>query len=100
MNARQPRVLPHLRSLRALTSHISASRLGVLDAREWEEDWGERWVAFADLIAFASRAMQSDSVVLNNIVRFDRAAQTIAEAFPSLPMLSETPIYPEFSVRG
>ena len=78
----QKKIPAHLGSAKRLIDHIAAERMGLLNSREWKADWAERWVAFADLIAFASRAIRSDAVVLNNIVRFDRAAQIIGSEFP------------------
>ena len=74
---------PHFRSSTALTEHI-ASRRWDHQLREWKEEWAQRWVVYADLVAFASRALRSESVVLNNIVRFDRASTLVAAEFPEI----------------
>ena len=75
---------PHFRSSTALTEHIASRRLGIINSREWKEEWAQRWVVYADLVAFASRALRSESVVLNNIVRFDRASTLVAAEFPEI----------------
>jgi hypothetical protein len=72
------------RSSASLAEHIAQTGLGIIDAREWHEEWADRWVVYADLVAFASRTMRSEPVVLNNIVRFDRASQLAAEQFATL----------------
>lgn len=77
----QPPV-PHFRSADSLATHVAASRLGFIDSREWHEEWADRWVVYADLVAFAARALRSESVILNNILRFDRASQLAADQFP------------------
>jgi hypothetical protein len=74
----------HLRSFTSLTQHIAKKKLGFVDSRDWREDWADRWVTYADLIAFASRALRSETVVLNNIVRFDRASTLVAREFPNV----------------
>jgi hypothetical protein len=81
MREKRKQVALHLRSLKKLSSFIEEKQLGRLDSREWKEEWADRWVAYADLIAFAPRAIRSDVVVLNNIVRFDRACQIVAAEF-------------------
>lgn len=40
---------------------------------EWEDDWEDYYVIFADLIAFAQRCTFSTGVTLHSIVRFHRA---------------------------
>src|SRR5579859_48909 len=82
MPEKHKQVAPHLRSLQKLSSFIEEKRLGRVDSRERKEEWADRWVAYADLVAFAARAIRSDVVVLNNIVRFDRACQIVAAEFP------------------
>ncbi|MGE3517512.1 MAG: hypothetical protein AB7J63_01035 [Vicinamibacterales bacterium] len=72
------------KNLETLANHIDDSRQSYVDNREWTESWGDRWVVYADLIAFASRAKRSEAVVLNNIVRFDRASTLAAEQFPQV----------------
>jgi hypothetical protein len=84
MAKKEQTTTPHLRSLKTLTDHIASANLGVIDSREWKDEWAERWVVYADLVAFASRATRSESVVLNNIVRFDRASQLVAQEFPGV----------------
>lgn len=71
-----------LRSFPALVDHIKSEQLGRVDSREWKEEWAERWVVYADLVAFASRSLRSETVVLNNILRFDRASTLVAGQFP------------------
>jgi hypothetical protein len=82
----KPRTLvpEHLKSTEKLSSFIEEKKLGRIDSREWKQEWNDGWVAYADLIGFAARAMRSDNVVLNNIVRFDRACQIVAEQFPEI----------------
>jgi hypothetical protein len=69
-------------NLVSMAKHITDKRLTYVDSREWKQDWGDRWVAYADLIAFAARTKRSEQVVLNNIVRFDRATRLVASQFP------------------
>lgn len=84
MREKHKQVAPHLRSLEKLSLFIEEQHLGRVDSREWKQEWADRWVAYADLVAFASRAIRSDVVVLNNIVRFDRACQIVAAEFPGI----------------
>lgn len=44
-----------------------------VNSTEWNNNWEEYYVIFADLIAFAQRCMISPGITLNNIVRFHRA---------------------------
>lgn len=74
----------HFRSFQDLVSHIREKGLGRVDSREWHEEWANRWVVYADLIAIKSRARRSEAVLLNNIVRFDRASTLAAAAFPKI----------------
>lgn len=74
----------HLKSVEKLSLFIEERKLGRIDSREWKQEWRDGWVAYADLIGFAARAMRSDNVVLNNIVRFDRACKIVAEQFPGI----------------
>lgn len=74
---------PHFRSFPDLVTHITSENLGHVDSREWKEEWSDRWVVYADLVAFASRALRSEMVVLNNILRFDRASTLVAAQFPA-----------------
>jgi len=67
-----------------LIQFIHDNQLGSVDSREWRGEWQNRWVVFADLIAFAARAKRSKSVVLNNIIRFDRASSLTKTAFPNV----------------
>jgi hypothetical protein len=83
MRKRRAAVPEHLKSTHKLSCFIEEKKLGRIDSREWKQEWGDGWVAYADLIGFAARARRSDNVVLNNIVRFDRACQMIAEYFPT-----------------
>lgn len=62
------------RSLADVIQQLEHERLFEVDSREWREDWRESWVVFADLVAFAERNLISRDIVLNNIVRFDRAS--------------------------
>ena len=64
--------------------YIRQNKLGDVDAREWHAEWRERWVVFVDLIAFAARSMRSRDVVLNNIVRFDRASAIARDFVPGV----------------
>lgn len=82
MREKHKQVASHLRSLQQLSSFVEKAQLGRINSREWKEQWADRWVAYADLVAFAARAIRSDAVVLNNIVRFDRACQIVAAEFP------------------
>jgi hypothetical protein len=83
--SKKPSITPsHFKSADALANHVQATGLGIIDSREWEEEWGNRWVVYADLVAFASRSMRSEPVVLNNIVRFDRASHLASAQFPSI----------------
>lgn len=68
----------------ALVNYIDSKRLGEVDSKEWKSEWADRWVVFADLIAFAARAVRSPDVVLNNIIRFDRASNIAFSAYPSV----------------
>jgi hypothetical protein len=70
------------KSHKALVAKLKLTGTERVDAREWNTDWAERWVVFADLIAFASRAERSPDVVLNNIVRFARASHIAEQAVP------------------
>ena len=74
----------HFESADALVDHVRNTGLGIIDSRDWEAEWADRWVVYADLVAFASRSMRSEPVVLNNIVRFDRASQLASAGFPSM----------------
>lgn len=65
---------PAIRSVRQLADHFRDQQLTHVDSRQWREDWRPTWVVFADLIAFQARNRLSSDVVLNNIVRFDRAS--------------------------
>lgn len=56
--------------------------LGEVDSRDWQGDWHNQWVVFADLIGFGDRSVRSEHVVLNNIVRFDRASKVVRDLFP------------------
>jgi hypothetical protein len=66
-----------------LVEHLMNTGLHHADAGQWTADWKERWVVFADLIAFASRSRRSRQVVLNNIVRFDRASSLAKSIVPA-----------------
>jgi len=74
----------HFASISSLSRHISEEGLGFVDDRSWKEEWSDRWVVFADLLAFGDRATRSRAVVLNNIIRFDRASSLVAAAMPSV----------------
>lgn len=71
----------HLESSDALTEYIRTNNLGEVDDRQWRHAWKDAWIAYADLIAFGERAMRSDSVVVNNIFRFDTACSLVQEQF-------------------
>jgi hypothetical protein len=71
-------------SVSSLASRIQREKLGHVDARLWKEEWHDGWVMFADLLAFGARAKRSESVVLNNIIRFDRASEIVAGWFPEV----------------
>jgi len=71
-------------SLSSLASQIQREKLGHVDSRLWKEEWQNGWVMYADLLAFGPRAKRSESVVLNNILRFDRASGLAASWFPDL----------------
>ena len=86
MHKTRKKVPEHLKSVERLSSFIEENKLGRIDSREWKQEWGDGWVAYADLIGFAARAMRSDDVVLNNIVRFDRACQIVAEQFSEVQL--------------
>lgn len=75
---------PHFRSAKALLDHIAKKKLGTLNPKDWQEQWADRWVVYADLIAFAARSLRSEQVVLNNIVRFDRASKLVSEQLPQV----------------
>jgi len=64
-----------------LVSLFDKNGLGKVDSREWKSEWNCRWVVYADLIAFANRAKRSSDVVLNNIIRFDRASNVAKKLF-------------------
>jgi hypothetical protein len=53
-----------------------------VNADEWRDIWEEKWIIFADLIAFAERCLDSETVTLNNIVQFHRAVSNSVENFP------------------
>jgi hypothetical protein len=75
---------PSANSHAALVDRIDNDSLDYVDSREWVEEWAVRWVVYADLIAFAGRAEKSRDVVLNNIVRFDRASNLARDAHPGV----------------
>lgn len=52
---------------------IKKDGVNIVNASEWDSNWGEYYVIFADLIAFAQRCVLSSGVTVNNIVRFHRA---------------------------
>src|ERR1700690_4523212 len=81
--SKPPGVAP-FKSAHRLQQHVQKNALATLDAREWDADWQERWVTFVDLIAFAARSLRSRDVVLNNIVRFDRASAMARVAVPEV----------------
>jgi hypothetical protein len=68
----------------ALLKYVTRNNLGEVDSREWHADWAEEWVVYGDLIAFGARAKRSPDVILNNIVRFDRASNLARAAYPSV----------------
>lgn len=69
-------------SHRTLLKKLVANGVEHVDSREWKGDWTERWVVFADLVAFGARAKRSNDVALNNIVRFARATRLAEQAVP------------------
>jgi hypothetical protein len=71
-------------SVSSLALQIQREKLGHVDSRLWKEEWQDSWVMYADLLAFGARAKRSESVVLNNILRFDRASELVASWFPDL----------------
>jgi hypothetical protein len=73
-----------IHSFLRLKEYVQQNRLGEVDSREWRPEWRERWVVFADLIAFAVRSKRSRDVVLNNIIRFDRASAIARKAIPKV----------------
>lgn len=75
-----------VKSSRDLVTFVNDNKLGKVDSREWTSEWDTRWVVYADLIAFAERAKRSSDVVLNNIVRFDRASNLVKMRFPNVEM--------------
>jgi hypothetical protein len=84
--ATNPLALNTSMSARGLIEYIRRRKLGEVDSRDWHAEWKERWVVFVDLIAFANRSVRSRDVVLNNILRFDRASQIAREAVPTVKM--------------
>lgn len=75
---------PTFKSIRSLIEYVRQAGIGRVDSRQWHTEWKERWVAFVDLIAFASRSVQSRDVVLNNIIRFDRASTIARDTVPTV----------------
>lgn len=67
-----------------LIENLKIAGIERVDARDWNTEWAERWIVFADLIAFASRSVRSPDVVLNNIVRFARASNIAEQANPAV----------------
>lgn len=55
------------------TEDLISKNGSIVNATDWNDDWDEYYVIFADLIAFAHRCTFSKGVTLNNIVRFHRA---------------------------
>lgn len=62
---------------------INNERLFV-NSTEWNDDWEEHYVIFADLIAFAHRCMISTGITLNNIIRFHRAVNDALEGIDGI----------------
>ncbi|MFN8288436.1 MAG: hypothetical protein U0V74_16885 [Chitinophagales bacterium] len=63
---------------------IIANHQNYIKSDEWDEDWEEYWVIFADLIGFASHCLLSTGITLNNIVRFHRAVNIALEGLPNI----------------
>ncbi len=57
----------------AATEELVSRNGHLVNSQEWDENWDEYYVIFADLIAFAHRCTFSKGVTLNNIIRFHRA---------------------------
>jgi len=82
--AKASRATTTFTSVGRLREYVRLNKLGDVDSREWHAEWKERWVVFVDLIAFASRSVRSRDVVLNNILRFDRASTIARDAVPNV----------------
>lgn len=52
---------------------VSKEGVSIVNASDWDENWNEHYIIFADLIAFANRCMLSSGITVNNLVRFHRA---------------------------
>lgn len=74
----------NIKSNKGLVDYIDSKKLGEVDSTEWRSEWADRWVVYADLLAFSTRADRSPDVVLNNIIRFDRASNIAFSAYPSV----------------
>lgn len=55
-----------------------------IKSSDWEDNWEESYVVFADLIAFAHRCMISTGITLNNIVRFHHAVNTALDGLDGI----------------
>jgi hypothetical protein len=77
-------------SLDDLVQHIEREGAHHVNAGEWHPDWATRWVAFADLIGFASVARNSRDTVLNMTVRFHRAVTAVQRQYSALRFLRFT----------
>jgi hypothetical protein len=56
-----------------LVKSLRDQQLHFVDSRTWEDDWGDSWVSFSDVLGFASRCRHSEPAVVNSIVRFHRS---------------------------
>ncbi len=55
-----------------------------VNAREWTSDWSDQWVAFVDLIGFASLCDTSAQTATNVLVRFHRCLNRAHQSAPSV----------------
>lgn len=55
------------------SNHLTNNSENIVNGENWNERWEDRYVVFADLIAFAQRCMLSTGITMNNIIRFHRA---------------------------
>ena len=77
-------------SMGRVVKEMEANHLSVVDSREWSAHWKNRWVVYADLIAFADRCQRSEDVVVNNIVRFHRSIAAAHKESPNAQLYQFT----------
>lgn len=77
-------------TLQDVIDEVQAGGLDVVDAREWEGNWGNRWVAFIDLIGIAERSRVSPAATVNLMVRFHRAITSTGLDHPTVRLLRFT----------